>query len=310
MEIQFVSSPTELQSYLDNNENLIVYFTASWCGPCKAIAPLMNQLYLEFSSSLEIIKVDLDSQKQIAAKYKISAVPSFLFFSKKQEIERVQGADVNGIRKAIDNLLKLNPTWVRSSTSSSGSGSSSLGSIDEFKPFIPKGYTILNKCIFYGEFESLNLIKQKGEELTSFIRLQNDACVMSDTDNQILVHIPFTNLTKVYSILIESKLNEQAAEEEQKPNLVKAWINKNRIMSFEDAEITTPLHNEELKEDSWNNNICEIKFKYVRFQKVSSLDLLIQGDDEDAHTVLNKLVIVGIDGESKNQGKLAKLEDE
>lgn len=54
----------------------------------------------------------------------------------------------------------------------------------------------------------------------------------------------------------------------------------------------------------------EIKLKYVRFQKVSSIDLFIDGDDDELHTLIDKIVIIGVDGESKNQGKIEKLGDE
>ncbi|KAL3937514.1 MAG: hypothetical protein SGARI_002096 [Bacillariaceae sp.] len=75
-----------------NRQLVVIDFTASWCGPCKAIAPLYQELSEEFGSDgVVFLKVDVDENPDTAAKYSVSAMPTFVFISGGSVVDRLMG---------------------------------------------------------------------------------------------------------------------------------------------------------------------------------------------------------------------------
>lgn len=70
---------------------VLVDFWAPWCGPCKAIAPILEELAEEFDGKLRVTKVNIDDNDAVAAEYGIRAIPTMLLFKGGQVVEQMVG---------------------------------------------------------------------------------------------------------------------------------------------------------------------------------------------------------------------------
>ncbi|KAI5846292.1 thioredoxin-like protein [Morchella snyderi] len=102
--IETLASLSQLSTTLAKNVIVIVDFHATWCGPCKAIAPTFESLAAKHAapSKVAFTKCDVDAAQEIAAQYSVRAMPTFLIFKNRQEVARVQGADVRGLTTAVE----------------------------------------------------------------------------------------------------------------------------------------------------------------------------------------------------------------
>ncbi|MFZ9028330.1 MAG: thioredoxin [Crocinitomicaceae bacterium] len=69
----------------------LVDFYATWCGPCKAMAPVLDQVKNELGESVRILKIDVDKNQTVADKFKIRGVPTFILFKNGQIVWRQSG---------------------------------------------------------------------------------------------------------------------------------------------------------------------------------------------------------------------------
>lgn len=70
----------------------LVDFWAPWCGPCRMIAPVIEELAAEFEGKANICKVNTDEEQDIAVKYGIRSIPTILFFKNGEVVEQMVGA--------------------------------------------------------------------------------------------------------------------------------------------------------------------------------------------------------------------------
>lgn len=85
---------------------VLVDFWAEWCGPCKMIAPAVHDLALEYEGKLNVAKVDVDNNPNIAMKYGIRSIPALIFFKDGQPVDQVVGALPKGaLKRKIDSVL-------------------------------------------------------------------------------------------------------------------------------------------------------------------------------------------------------------
>ena len=86
-------SDGDFGSEIEQGQGLsVVDFWAAWCGPCRMVAPVMEQLAAEYSGRLKVAKLDVDANQQTAMKYIIRSIPSILFFKDGKLVDTVVGA--------------------------------------------------------------------------------------------------------------------------------------------------------------------------------------------------------------------------
>lgn len=71
---------------------VLVDFWAPWCGPCRAVAPIIDELAEEFKDKLKVVKVNTDENIKTAQDYRISGIPSLLLFKNGEMVEQMVGA--------------------------------------------------------------------------------------------------------------------------------------------------------------------------------------------------------------------------
>jgi thioredoxin 1 len=81
------------QSEIEGAEGLaMVDFWAAWCGPCRMVGPIVEQLATEYEGKIKIGKLDVDANQRVASRFNIRSIPSILFFKDGQLVDTVVGA--------------------------------------------------------------------------------------------------------------------------------------------------------------------------------------------------------------------------
>lgn len=90
--IQHLTSD-DFAATVESAENpVLVDFWATWCGPCKALAPLLEEVAEERAENLQIVKVDVDANAELAMQYNVRSIPTLVLFNKGQVVDQMIGA--------------------------------------------------------------------------------------------------------------------------------------------------------------------------------------------------------------------------
>jgi thioredoxin 1 len=87
-----IATNTSFDGLLESEKLVIVDFWATWCGPCRMLSPLLDEVEAEMEDKIVVVKVNVDDADEIAMRYRIMSIPTLIFFKDGQMVDRTVGA--------------------------------------------------------------------------------------------------------------------------------------------------------------------------------------------------------------------------
>lgn len=102
---------------LEADRPVLVDFFATWCGPCRALAPVLDAVAKAYEGRIKVVKVDVDTAPNLAAHYRIRGVPTMMFFRDGKVVDTIVGMPpASALRAKLDDFAAT-PAWTGSSCS-------------------------------------------------------------------------------------------------------------------------------------------------------------------------------------------------
>lgn len=261
-------------------------------------------------------------------------MPTFLVFKNKTEVSRIRGANPQALLSTVKKLAA--EAELGSSSGSGGfgdAGPSGSGNGAWRGADLPRGYSnitdqvdtrgldLLNADSAFGgarvlfdtnKPSSLDSGKAKSKDGESEAKKD---WVESDTDEQLMLYVPFQATLKVHTLHITS-LPPQSDDDDEapmRPKTIQLYTNRAHNLGFEEAEDIPATQKIELTPQSWDNRTgtAKVELRYVKFQNVTSLVVFVVDGEGDGERVrVDRIRVVGESGEKREMGKLEKIGDE
>ena len=87
-----IATNTSFDGLLESETLVIVDFWATWCGPCRMLSPLLDEVEEEMADKVTVVKVNVDDADEIAMRYRIMSIPTLIFFKDGKMVDRTVGA--------------------------------------------------------------------------------------------------------------------------------------------------------------------------------------------------------------------------
>ncbi|KAI5454221.1 hypothetical protein NCC49_004284 [Naganishia albida] len=263
-----VSSASEFENIVKSlppNKACVVDFHAVWCGPCHMIAPTFQQLSQKYGH-VQFLKVDVDKVPQISAKYSVRAMPTFIVLKGGKVVGEMKGANPAGLTSMVSQHAGPVPPAGSSSTSGGAQSTPAEPGVESLLPHLFSPHiTCLNESSAHGIKTIVG--SDAGRKGSGWLE--------SEVDPELLIHLPFNQPVKIKSISIFSAISPSQA-----PKTIQLFINQ-PTLDFSDVANLTPTQEIVLSEKDIKGERVEVRF--VKFQSVNSLSILVkdnQGDEE------------------------------
>ncbi len=103
---EFITDEAEFDTLLAQGKVLVVDCTATWCGPCKLVAPLIDRLAVEYGDRAQVFKLDIDVNKTFPKRFGIRSIPAVIFFNAGEKVEIIVGVKAyEEFSAAVDRLV-------------------------------------------------------------------------------------------------------------------------------------------------------------------------------------------------------------
>ena len=107
MATEKVTSANFKSVVLESKVPVVVDFWAEWCGPCRAVAPVLEEISNEYSSKIKIVKINTDEEPQLAMQYGVSSIPNMSVFQSGEVVKAIIGAKPKPVLlKELDEFIK------------------------------------------------------------------------------------------------------------------------------------------------------------------------------------------------------------
>ncbi|PWY85977.1 putative thioredoxin [Aspergillus heteromorphus CBS 117.55] len=328
-----ITSKEQFSSLLTSSTFVVADFYADWCGPCKAIAPVYEQLASQLSrpNRITFTKINVDHQQDISKAYGVTAMPTFMLFERGRQTSTVRGADRQKLSEMVRKLAaEANKPDAGGEGSSSGDFSGGVGWIGAPAPkgysditdqYDPKGLELLNRDSEYGTARTL-LDGAKPTALSGKSKATGSGSgapdwVESDTDEQLMLYVPFQSTLKVHSLQVTSLLAEDDERDEDekpmRPKTLQLYTNRSHVLGFDEADDIPAVQTVTIQPGDWDpkTGTAKVDLRFVKFQSVFSLVVFfVDGDGESEKLRVDRVRIFGEAGEKREMGKLEKVGDE
>ncbi|GAA5934901.1 uncharacterized protein JCM15063_003097 [Sporobolomyces koalae] len=275
MAITSVSTVPQFYQLTDDDDKIsLVDFFATWCGPCKAIEPVVQKLAIEYNGRVQFLKVDVDRAQDLAQEFGVSAMPTFLLLKGSQKLEEVRGANP----AALTALVKKHAP-----PAAAGAASTSTAPVEKGL----EGFASLNSSIDLSQIQCLN--EASDHTVRDLLRGGGDKWLESDADEQLLLQIPVNQSIKLRAI----RFTTVPASLASAPKSIRLFVNQSSI-GFDEAEGQDAAQELELTEAQAKGSEA-VQLRFVRFQNVSHLSIFVASNQggEDV-TRIDKLDLIGV----------------
>ena len=264
-----------------------------------------------------------------------------MIFKNAQIVSTIRGADPRKLSEAVKKLAAEAESNGSATSGGFGNAGGSGNGATWLGTALPKGYVDVTDQVDIKGLDLLNSDSELGDARTLFDQSKPSGrgttaaqdgkgkakaeeaeskadWVESDTDEQLMLYVPFQSTLKVHTIHITSlppKASEEEGEDEvpMRPKTIQVYSNRAHVLGFEEAEDIPATQKVLLGPRDWDQKTgtAKIELRFVKFQNVTSLVIfIVDGDGSGEKVRVDRLRIIGETGEKRELGKLEKIGDE